>query len=116
MAKITIYHNPSCATCKQVYKILKDAGVDFTAVDYYVDLLPKWKLSELLKKMNMTPRQLLRTNEEAYKFLRLNDKFASDDEILDLMVEYPDLIQRPIVEKGSKAIIARPAQKIKEIL
>ena len=113
---IVIYQNPPCTTCRQVHATLKDSGVDFNAVDYYVDPIPKPRLLELLKKMQIAPRQLLRTKETIYKTLKLGDRDLSDDEIVDLMVKHPDLIQRPIVEKGARAILARPAERLKGIL
>ena len=71
---------------------------------------------ELLRKMKMPARELLRTTEEIYRTLRLGERDLTDDEVIDLMVKHPDLIQRPIVEKGSRAILARPAERLKEIL
>jgi arsenate reductase len=114
--KITVYQKPTCTTCRQVYAALKDSGVDFDAVDYYTDPIPKAKLKELLKKAGMTARDLLRTKEEIYKKLKLGEKDLSESELIDLMVEHPELIQRPIVEKGNRAILARPAERLKEIL
>ena len=114
--KIVIYQKPTCTTCRQVHAALKESGVDFDAVNYYVDPIPKKKLSELLRKMKMSPRELLRTKEPVYKTLRLGERDLSDDEIVELMVRNPDLIQRPIVEKGARAILARPAERLKEIL
>jgi arsenate reductase len=64
----------------------------------------------------MKPRDLLRTNETVYKQLGLGARELSDAEIVDLMVQHPDLIQRPIVENGSRAILARPAERLREIL
>ena len=116
MQKIIIYQKPTCATCRQVYNILKESGVDFEAVDYYINPIPKMKLKELLKKMELKARELLRTKEEIYKKLKLADKKLSDNKLIDLMVNYPDLIQRPIVEKGKRAILARPPERINEIL
>ena len=116
MATIVVYQKPTCTTCRQVYNALKESGVDFDAVNYYTDPIPKVKLKELLRKMGLTPRELLRTKEEIYKKLKLADKDLSDAELIDLMVEHPDLIQRPIVEKGTRAILARPAERLKEIL
>ena len=66
--------------------------------------------------MQIAPRQLLRAKETIYKTLKLGDRDLSDDEIVDLMVKHPDLIQRPIVENGARAILARPAERLKEIL
>lgn len=113
---ITVYQKPTCTTCRQVHAALRDAGVDFDAVDYYTDPISKTKLKELLRKMNMSARELLRTKEEIYRTLRLGERDLTDDEIVDLMVKHPDLIQRPIVEKGARAILARPAERLKAIL
>jgi arsenate reductase len=115
-AAIVIYQKPTCTTCRQVCAALEESGVDFDAVDYYTDPIPRKKLVELLRKMGMAPRDLLRTREEIYKTLKLGERERPDDEIIDLMVQHPDLIQRPIVEKGTKAILARPAARLKEIL
>ena len=114
--KITIYQKPTCTTCRQVYAALKESGVDFDSVNYYTDPISKTKLKELIHKMGIKAPELFRTKEEVYKKLKLAGKELSDDEAIDLMIKHPDLIQRPIVEKGSRAIIARPPEKIKEIL
>jgi arsenate reductase len=113
---IVIYQKPTCSTCRQVYAALKESGVDVESVNYYVDPIPKTKLKELLHKMNMKPRDLLRTKEAIYKSLKLAERDLSDADIIDLMVAHPDLIQRPIVEKGARAILARPPERLKEIL
>ena len=111
---IVIYQKPTCTTCRQVFEALKESGVDVESVDYYLDPIPKAKLVELLAKLRMSPRELLRTNEPIYKTLRIAD--LTDSEIVDLMVQHPDLIQRPIVERGDRAILARPAERVREIL
>ena len=116
MEKITVYQKPTCTTCKQVCSVLQEKKVDFKAVNYYLEPIPKSKLQDLLKKMQMKPSELLRKKEPAYKELKIQQKNLSESEILDLMLKHPDLIQRPIVEKGSKAILARPAERILEIL
>ena len=116
MAKIVVYQKPTCTTCRQVYNALKESGVDFDAVDYYTDPIPKTKLKDLLRKMGIKASDLLRTKEPIYKVLKLADRDLEDDELVDLMVKHPDLIQRPIVEKGSRAILARPAERLKEIV
>lgn len=113
---ITIYQKPACTTCRQVYAILKESGVDFEPVNYYIEPISKTKLRELLKKMGISPRELLRRNEPIYKTLGLAEKSLPDEELIDLMGKHPDLIQRPIVERGPRAILARPATRIKEIL
>ena len=115
-AKITIYQKPTCTTCRQVFKALQESGVDFDSVNYYTDPLSKSQIKSLLKKMGISASELLRTKEDIYKQLGLAQKDLGSEEIMDLMVKHPDLIQRPIVEKGNKAILARPAERIKEIL
>jgi len=113
---IVVYQKPTCTTCRQVHAALKERGIDFDAVNYYVDPIPKAKLKDLLRKMGMGARDLLRTKEPIYRSLKLGERTLSDAEIIDLMVEHPDLIQRPIVEKGDRAILARPPERLKEIL
>jgi arsenate reductase len=113
---IVVYQKPTCTTCRQVYTALKDSGVDFETVNYYTDPIPASKLRELLKKMGIAARDLLRTKEEVYRKLELAKRNLTDDDLIALMVQHPDLIQRPIVEKGTRAILARPAERLKEIL
>ena len=109
---ITIYQKPTCTTCRQVHAALRESGVDFDAVDYYTDPIPRAKLEELLRKMGITPRQLLRTKEAAYRTLGLADASVTDAQIIDAMVAHPDLIQRPIVEKGLPPLQARPGDPL----
>ena len=116
MSKITVYQKPTCTTCREVHKALVESGVDFSAVDYYVTPIPKAKLKDLLRKMGIPASGLLRKKEDIYKTLKLADKDLSESEWVDLMAKHPDLIQRPIVEKGERAILARPAERLKEIL
>jgi arsenate reductase (glutaredoxin) len=114
--RITIYQKPTCSTCRAVHKALVDSGVDFEAVDYYTDPISESKLRQLLRKMGLSPRDLLRTREDVYKTLRLGERDLDDNELIALMAAHPDLIQRPIVEKGERAILARPAERLREIL
>lgn len=116
MTAITVYEKPTCTTCRQVHKALEESGVDFNSVNYYVEPISKSKLLSLIHKMGVKPAELFRTKEEIYKKLKLSEKRVSDEEAVALMIQYPDLLQRPIVEKGSKAILARPADRLKEIL
>ncbi len=116
MADITIYQKPTCTTCRQAVQVLKDSGKPYTAINYYERPFTTTHLKTLLKKAGLSPRDVLRTKEEIYQELGLAKKQLSDDELLDLMVKHPDLIQRPIVEKGDQAILARPADSIKTLL
>jgi arsenate reductase len=115
MSKITVYEKPTCTTCRKVAKLLIENGVDFEKVNYYIEPFSKSQLQSLLKKMKMKPSELLRKNESVYKDLKIKEKKLSEDLILDLMIKHPDLVQRPIVEKGNKAILARPPENIREL-
>lgn len=85
-------------------------------MNYYVEPIGETKLRELIKKMGIEPRELLRTGEKVYRELELGKRELNDDEIIRLMVEHPDLVQRPIVERGERAVLGRPTEKIKELL
>ena len=97
-------------------KLLRESGVDFEKVNYYNQPLTKKKLTELIGKMKIKPRDLLRTSEAIYRELSLGKGEFTDDEIISLMVEHPDLIQRPIVERGSRAVLGRPVENVKALL
>jgi len=113
MSKITVYEKPTCTTCRKVVKLLAEQGVEFERINYYIEPFTKEKLESLLKKMKMKPSELLRKNEKAYKQMDIEN--YDEGQILDLMLLNSDLIQRPIIEMGKKAILARPPEKIKEL-
>ena len=113
---ITIYQKPTCSTCRQAIQALKDSGKPYTAVNYYEKPFTKTQLKGLLKKAGLAAKDVLRTKEDVYKELGLANKNLKDDELIDLMITHPDLIQRPIVEKGEKAMLARPAERVKQWL
>ncbi len=115
MNKITVYEKPTCTACRRVVKILQENGIDFDRVNYYIEPFKKNQLKTLLEKMNMKASELLRKNEEAYKKLKPKIEKLSEEEILDQMIKNPDLVQRPIVEKGNKAILARPPENIHKL-
>jgi arsenate reductase len=96
--------------------LLRESGVPFEKVNYYTAPLDEKKLRELLRKMNIAPRELLRTSESVYRELGLGKGEFSDDEIISLMLKHPDLIQRPIVERGAKAALGRPIENIRALL
>jgi arsenate reductase len=97
-------------------KLLRESGVAFEKVNYYIEPLSKKKLTELVRKMGIKPRELLRKSDPVYKQLGLADKEVSDTELIALMVEHPDLMQRPIVERGDRAVLGRPTENVKELL
>lgn len=97
-------------------KLLRESGIAYDKVNYYTEPLSRKKLTELLRKMNMKPRDLLRKSETVYKELGLAEDKFSDSELIGLMIENPDLIQRPIVERGERAVLGRPTENVKELL
>ena len=113
---ITVYEKPTCTTCREMDKLLRERGVSFEKVNYYIEPLSKKKLTELIRKMKISPRELLRTREPIYRELGLAQGEFSDDEIISLMVKHPDLIQRPIVERGDHAVLGRPTENVKKLL
>jgi arsenate reductase len=113
---ITIYQKPTCSTCRETVKLVEASGQAFTAVNYYEEPLTKAQLKGLLNKAGLSAKHILRTKEDIYKKLGLAKKNLTDEELIDLMVKHPDLIQRPLVEKGAKVILARPAEAVKQLL
>jgi len=113
---ITVYEKPTCTKCREMDRFLRESGVDFSKINYYIEPLSEKKLRELIKKMGIKPRELLRTSETIYRELELSKKDLSDDEIISLMVKHPDLMQRPIVERGDRAVLGRPTENVKDLL
>ena len=114
--EITVYEKPTCTKCREMDRFLRESGVDFSKVNYYLEPLSKQKLTELIGKMKIKPRDLLRTSETVYRELGLGKQDFSDDEIISLMIKHPDLIQRPIVERGARAVLGRPTENVKCLL
>jgi arsenate reductase len=114
--QLTIYEKPTCTKCREMDKFLRERGADFSKVNYYIEPLTKKKLTELLRKMNLSPRDILRKSEPVYRDLGLASGEFSDAQLISLMVEHPDLMQRPIVERGDRAILGRPTENVEELL
>ena len=114
--QIKIYQKPTCSKCREAIGVLKERGVDFEAINYYETPLSAEQLRELIEQMGIPARDLLRKGEQVYRDLQLGRSELSDDELIELMVKHPDLIQRPIVVRGNKAVLARPAANLDELL
>jgi arsenate reductase len=110
--QIVIYQKPTCSKCRATLSLLKESGEEFESINYYETPLTIDKLRELIQKLNMPVRDLLRKDEPSAGNLGA----ASDDEIIKAMMENPDLIQRPIVVRGSKARLCRPPESVMELL
>jgi arsenate reductase len=114
--KITVYEKPTCTKCREMDKLLRESGIPFEKINYYIEPLTKKKLTELVRKMDLKPRDLLRKSEPLYKELGLANGEFSDAQLIDLMIEHPDLLQRPIVERGDRAVLGRPTENVRELL
>ncbi|KUG25371.1 arsenate reductase [hydrocarbon metagenome] len=112
---LTVYEKPTCTTCRKLAKKLIENGIDFEKVNYYIEPFTKKQLKSLLKKMEMIPSELIRKKGDAYKKLDMKNNSYSQDQLLDFMIKYPDLVERPIVERGAKAILARPIDKVDQL-
>lgn len=114
--KVKIYQKPTCSKCRTTIGLLKERGADFESINYYETPITVQELRKLIDKLGITPRELLRKGEQVYRDLGLAKREVSDDELIKLMVENPDLIQRPIVVKGNKAVLGRPPENVDELL
>ena len=113
---LVLYEKPTCTTCKKTMELLKERGVDWEDVQYFIEPLSAAKIAELLDKMGIPPRELLRPRATAYKELGLAGSDHTDVELIELMASDPELIQRPIAENGPKAVLCRPPERILEVL
>lgn len=110
-----IYHNPRCSKSRNSLDIIRKKGVDVTVVEYLKTTPTKSELKDLLKKLNIPAKDLVRKGEQAYKD-NFKGKELSEDEWIDAMIDYPKLIERPIIVNGDKAVIGRPPEKVLEII
>lgn len=114
--KIIVYQKPACGTCKSTLDLLKESGAEFEAVNYYEMPLTETQLRGLLVKLGLTARGILRSGEPLARSLGLAERQLSDAELIKIMVDHPDLIQRPIVVRGDEAVLCRPAENVKKLL
>lgn len=116
MAQYTIYHNPRCSKSRQTLAILEENGIDPEVVLYLETPPDRATLRDLLKKLGKTPRELLRSSEDAYREMKLADTGLSDENLIKAMLKEPRLIERPIVVKGSKAVLGRPPENVLDLI
>lgn len=113
---VTIYHNPRCSKSRQTLALIEEKGISPEIVLYLEETPDAATLRSLIKKLGITPRELLRKGEEAYKQNNLDDKSVTDELIVNSMVQFPKLIERPIVVNGNKAVLGRPPENVLCIL
>ena len=113
---ITIYHNPKCSKSRKALEIIKSKNIEPTIILYLASKLSKTEVKNLLAKLGLPIRDILRTGEDEYKNNNLNNEKLGDDELIDFLIKFPKLLERPIVIKNSKAVIGRPPENILNFL
>lgn len=116
MSEITIYHNPNCGTSRNVLALIRNSGAEPVVIAYLETPLEQAQLKELINAMGLAPRELLRKKGTPYEQLDLDDPKWTDDELIDFMVKYPILIERPIVVTQLGAKLCRPSESVLDIL
>ena len=112
---MTIYHNPRCSKSRDSFNLLTEKGIDFETIEYLKTPLTKKELTALLAKLKIPAKDLIRKGEKDYKE-NFKGKELSQKQWIEAMVEYPKLIERPIIVKGNKAVIGRPIERVVELL
>jgi arsenate reductase len=111
-----IYHNPRCSKSREALSILKDQGLEPLIIEYLKSPLSSKELEEIIKKLGIPAREVLRKKEVEYKQWGLDNPHLSDQQIIEIVAKHPILLERPIVLLGNKAIIARPPETIHAFL
>jgi arsenate reductase len=111
---ITIYHYPKCKNSRAGLEYLRQHGLDFTVVEYFRNPISRETLKDILMKMNVRPHELIRTQEDVYKSDFAGKQF-NDEEWIDILLEYPRLMKRPIVVKGYRAVVGQPLEEIEKL-
>lgn len=114
--KVTIYHNPMCGTSRKTLEILRNEGADVAVIEYLKAPPSRDELKRLYERAGITPREGLRAKESLAEELGLTGPDATDDEILDAMMEHPILIQRPLVETDKGVRLCRPQEEVLKLL
>jgi arsenate reductase len=114
--EITIYHNPRCSKSRQTLALLEENGISPIIIDYLKTPPTHQQLDSILRGLEVQPRELMRKGEALYKELELHDDGLSRDQLIDVMVKNPKLIERPIVVAGDEIVIGRPPQNVLSIL
>jgi arsenate reductase len=115
MAELLVYEKRTCTTCKSLAALLEDRGVDFDRVDFHVEPLSAGEIRELVRKTGRPARELFRAREPVFSELGLGDREVDDDEAIALMAEHTELMQRPVVVRGDRAVLARPVERVDEL-
>lgn len=112
MSDLTVYEKPTCTTCRRLGELLTERGIEFDRVNYIIDPLSEEQIATLLRKAGLRPRDVVRMKEPGASELPLDD----DQATLRALAERPELLQRPIVERGDRAVLARPPENVLGLL
>ena len=115
MSEVQIWHNPRCSKSREAMKLLEENGVEAEVVKYLEADLDEETIKQLLLKLDIDAIDLMRTKEDIFKELKLQD-VGDEGVLIRAMVRFPKLIERPIVIKGNRAVIGRPPVKVVEFL
>jgi arsenate reductase len=113
---VKIYHNPRCGKSRQTLQLLQEQGIDLEIIEYLKTPPSADELNDILQKLGMEPRDLMRKKEAEYKANGLDDQTLDQQALINGMVNHPILIERPIVVTGDKAAIGRPPEAVLAIL
>lgn len=113
---IKILHNPRCSKSREALTLLQQHALQIEVIEYLKTPLTADELADLLIKLGISARQLLRSKEDEYTQLGLDDMSMSEQQLIDAMVQQPKLIERPVIIKGNKAVIGRPVSNIMSLL
>ncbi|MGD8568165.1 MAG: arsenate reductase (glutaredoxin) [Gammaproteobacteria bacterium] len=113
---VKIYHNPRCSKSRQTMQLLHDKQIEPVVVEYLKTPPSKSELKQILQMLDMKPRDILRTKEAEYQQQGLDDPSLSDEQIIDIMIEHPRLLERPIVVTDHGAALGRPPENVLEII
>lgn len=116
MPNVIIYHNPRCSKSRQALQLLRDQNIEPDVIEYLNTPPTANALKDILRLLGISPRELMRTKEPAYRENHIDDETLNEQQLIDMMVKYPKLIERPIIIHGNKAVIGRPTDKVLEIL
>ena len=116
MSEFLIFHNPRCSKSRQTLQLLQQQGIE-PDIRLYLEQPPTdLEIRDLLQKLNIEPRALLRRSETDYKEQNLSAATLGDDALVQAMVQFPKLIERPIVIRGSRAVLGRPPENVLDLL
>ena len=110
----TIYHNSRCSKSRQTLQLLQDNGIEPTVIEYLKTPLKKSELQDLCKQLGKRPKEVLRTKEDDFKNLNLD--LENDDKVIEAIIKFPKILERPIVSTGKKAVLGRPPEQVLELI